>query len=190
MLTGEALNFSPQEISDVILIKPDLYSDNRGYFMETFRSDLFEKALGYKVKFVQDNESKSSKGVLRGLHYQTPPYEQAKLVRVVEGVVLDIAVDLRRSSATFGKHVAVKLTSKNKYQLYIPHGFAHGFVVLSDSATFVYKTDNFYNSKFERGILFNDKALNIDWSLPIDDLQLSEKDRNLPKLSDAKDLFD
>ncbi|HIF35600.1 MAG TPA: dTDP-4-dehydrorhamnose 3,5-epimerase, partial [Candidatus Thioglobus sp.] len=160
------MKFTPQTIPDVILIEPSIHGDNRGYFVETFRQDLFEEATGYKVNFIQDNESKSTKGVLRGLHYQLPPYTQAKLVRVIKGSVLDIAVDIRRSSPTFGQYVAVKLTEENKYQLFVPHGFAHGFVVLSDSATFTYKVDNYYAPKHDRGIAFNDKDLAIDWQLP------------------------
>ncbi len=181
--------FTPQSIPDVILINPNVHSDNRGYFVEIFRHDLFEQAIGYKINFVQVNESKSSKGVLRGLHYQLPPYNQAKLVRVVQGSVLDIAVDIRKSSPTFGQHVAVELTGDNKQQLFIPHGFAHGFVVLSENATFTYKVDNYYAPEHNRGIAFNDDNLSIDWKLPIQDLQLSDKDKNNPNLSSIIDLF-
>jgi dTDP-4-dehydrorhamnose 3,5-epimerase len=158
--------------------------------METFRQDLFEEALGYQVNFIQDNESKSTKGVLRGLHYQLPPYTQAKLVRVIEGSVLDVAVDIRKASSTFGQHVVVELTAENKHQLFVPHGFAHGFVVLSDSATFAYKVDNYYAPKHDRGIVFNDKDLGIDWQLALEFLQLSDKDRAHPTLENAKDLFE
>ena len=174
----------------MILIEPDVHGDSRGYFVETFRQDLFEEAVGYKVDFVQDNESKSSKGVLRGLHYQLPPYAQAKLVRVVDGAVLDVAVDIRKSSPTFGQYVSAELTSENKRQLFIPHGFAHGFVVLSDSATFAYKVDNYYAPEHDRGIAFNDSDLNIDWQLPSNMLRLSDKDQSHPGLADAKDLFE
>jgi dTDP-4-dehydrorhamnose 3,5-epimerase len=167
-----------------------VHGDNRGYFVETFRQDLFEKAIGYKVNFVQDNESKSTKGVLRGLHYQLPPYAQAKLVRVIEGSVLDVAVDIRKSSPTFGQHVAVELTAENKHQLFVPHGFAHGFIVLNDSATFAYKVDNYYALEHDRGIAFNDKELAIDWQLPLEALQLSDKDKAHPSLANAKDLFE
>jgi len=184
------LKFEPQSIPGVVLIKPTAYGDDRGYFAETFRQDLFNKTLGYQVNFIQDNESKSAKGVLRGLHYQMPPYTQAKLVRVIKGSVLDVAVDIRRSSHTFGQHIAVKLTGDNKYQLFIPHGFAHGFVVLSDSATFVYKVDNYYAPEHERGIAFNDKDLAIDWYLPIEELLLSDKDKVYPNLKTTKDLFE
>jgi len=183
------LKFIPQSIPDVVLIEPTVHGDNRGYFVETFRQDLFEEAVGYKVNFIQDNESKSGKGVLRGLHYQLPPYTQAKLVRAIEGRVLDIAVDIRKSSPTFGQHVAVELTAKNKHQLFVPHGFAHGFIVLSESATFAYKVDNYYAPEHDRGIAFDDKELVIDWQLPLEILQLSDKDRTHPSLANAEDLF-
>ena len=172
-----------------MLIEPTTHGDDRGYFLETFRKDLFEEAIGYKVDFVQDNESKSTKGVLRGLHYQLPPYTQAKLVRVIKGSVLDVAVDIRKSSPTFGQHVAVELTEQNKHQLFVPHGFAHGFVVLSNSATFAYKVDNYYAPKHDRGIAFNEIKLNIDWKLPLEKLQLSAKDEAHPNLADATELF-
>ena len=184
------MKFTPQSISDVVLIEPTVHGDNRGYFIETFRQDLFEGALGYQVNFIQDNESKSTKGVLRGLHYQLPPYTQAKLVRVIEGSVLDVAVDIRKSSPTFGQHVAVELTAENKHQLFVPHGFAHGFVVLSDSATFAYKVDNYYAPDHDRGIVFDDQDLVIDWQLPLEILQLSDKDKAHPTLANAKDLFE
>ncbi len=184
------MKFTPQSIPDVVLIESTIHGDNRGYFMETFRQDLFEEALGYQVNFIQDNESKSTKGVLRGLHYQLPPYTQAKLVRVIEGSVLDVAVDIRKASSTFGQHVVVELTAENKHQLFVPHGFAHGFVVLSDSATFAYKVDNYYAPEHDRGIVFNDKDLGIDWQLALEVLQLSDKDRAHPTLENAKDLFE
>ena len=147
------MNFIPQSISDVVLIEPTLHGDNRGYFIETFRQDLLEKVIGYKVNFVQDNESKSVKGVLRGLHYQLNPYNQAKLVRVIEGSVIDVAVDLRKSSPTFGQHVSKELSAQNKHQLFIPHGFAHGFMTLTDTATFVYKVDNYYSQTHEEAFI-------------------------------------
>jgi len=184
------LKFIPQSIADVILIEPAIHGDDRGYFVETFRQDLFEEAIGYKVNFVQDNESKSTKGVLRGLHYQLPPYTQAKLVRVIEGSVLDVAVDIRKSSLTFGQYVAVELTANNKHQLFVPHGFAHGFVVLSDSSTFAYKVDNYYAPEHDRGIAFDDSELAIDWQLLAEELQLSDKDKTHPSLANAKDLFE
>ncbi len=183
------MEFIKQAIPDVILIKPTVHGDNRGYFIETFRQDLFEEAIGYKVNFIQDNESKSTIGVLRGLHYQLSPYAQAKLVRVIEGSVLDIAVDIRKSSPTFGNHIAAKLTGENKHQLFVPHGFAHGFVVLSNTATFAYKVDNYYSPEYDRGIAFDDDELNIDWILPIEKIQLSLKDKSQPKLANSTDLL-
>lgn len=184
------MKFTPQSIPEVILIEPTVHGDDRGYFVETFRQDLFEETLGYKVNFIQDNESKSTKGVLRGLHYQLPPYTQAKLVRVIEGSVLDVAVDIRKSSPTFGQHVSVELTGENKHQLFIPHGFSHGFVVLSDSATFAYKVDNYYAPEHDRGIAFDDAKLDIDWRLSAQELQLSNKDKIHPNLSNATELFE
>ena len=184
------MKFIPQSIPDVVLIKPTIHDDDRGYFVETFRQDIFECAVGYKVHFVQDNESKSTKGVLRGLHYQLAPYAQAKLVRVIEGSVLDVAVDIRKSSSTFGKHVSVELTAQNKYQLFVPHGFAHGFVVLSDSATFTYKVDNYYAPEYDRGIAFDDDMLKINWKIALKALQLSDKDKNQPSLENSNYLFE
>jgi dTDP-4-dehydrorhamnose 3,5-epimerase len=184
------MKFTPQSIADVVLIQPNAHGDDRGYFVETFRQDLFEESVGYQVNFIQDNESKSTKGVLRGLHYQLPPYTQAKLVRVIKGSVLDVAVDIRKSSPTFGRHVAVELTGENKHQLFVPHGFAHGFVVLSDSATFAYKVDNYYTPDYDRGIAFDDAKLDIDWQLPLAKLQFSDKDKIQPNLSDATELFE
>ena len=184
------MKFIPQSIEDVILIEPTIHGDNRGYFVQTFKQDMFEEAIGYKVNFIQDNESKSVKGVLRGLHYQLPPYTQAKLVRVIEGSVLDVAVDIRKSSATFGHFVAVELTGNNKHQLFVPHGFAHGFIVLSDSATFAYKVDNYYSPENERGIAFDDDQLKIDWQLSRQEFQLSDKDRNLPYIGNTNYLFE
>ena len=184
------MNFSPQLITDLILIKPTIQADSRGYFAETFRQDLFEDAVGYKVDFIQDNESQSFKGVLRGLHYQLEPYAQSKLVRVVKGRVLDVAVDIRKSSSTFGQHVAVELTEENNHQLFIPRGFAHGYVVLSESATFSYKVDNYYAQNFDHGIAFDDPYLGINWHLPVTDLLLSDKDKKHQKLISASHLFD
>ena len=184
------MKFTVQSIPGVILIEPTLYGDNRGYFLETHRQDLLEDILGYKVNFVQDNDSKSSKGVLRGLHYQIPPYTQAKLVRAIEGSVLDIVVDIRKSSPTFGQHVAIELTAENKHQIFIPQGFAHGFIVLSDSAIFSYKVDNYYSPEHERGIAFDDKNLAINWRIPLKDIELSNKDKAQPSLSDAIELFE
>ena len=183
------MKFIPQSIKDVILIEPTIHGDDRGYFIETFRQDLLEEAVGFRVNFVQDNESKSTKGVLRGLHYQLPPYTQAKLVKVIEGSVLDIALDIRKSSPTFGQHVSLELTAQNKRQLFVPHGFAHGFVTLSDSATLAYKVDNYYAPEHDRGIAFDDEQLKINWQLLTEELQLSDKDKTHPSLANAKYLF-
>ena len=152
-------------ISDVVILEPRVFGDERGYFFESFSQREFNEQVA-EVTFVQDNESKSSYGVVRGLHYQLPPYTQAKLVRVVEGEVLDVVVDLRKNSATFGKHVAVVLSGENKRQFFIPKGFAHGFAVLSPQAVFQYKCDNYYAPQYESGIQFDDPALGIDWKIP------------------------
>ena len=183
------MNFIRTKIEDVVTIELKLHEDERGYFVETFRADKLEKFLGYKINFCQDNESKSSKGVLRGLHYQLPPFSQSKLVRVIKGSVLDVAVDIRKGSPTFGEHVAVELSAKNKKQILVPRGFAHAFVVLEDDTIFAYKVDNYYSSECDRGIAFDDKALNIDWLLDKNELNLSAKDKVQPKLSDTNDLF-
>ena len=171
-------------IPDLILIKPDVYRDDRGYFFEFFRHDLLEEELGYEVNFIQDNESKSTKGVLRGLHYQVSPFEQSKLVRVIEGNVLDVVVDIRKNSPTFAKHFSIELSGDNKYQLFLPKGLAHGFVVLSDDATFFYKVDNYFSPENERGIAFDDNFLDIDWRLPLQEIYLSAKDKCNPKFLD------
>lgn len=184
------MKFTKTDIPDVIICEPLVHGDSRGYFVETFRQDKLEHYLGFNLHFVQDNESKSTKGVLRGLHYQLAPAAQSKLVRVIEGRVLDVAVDIRVNSPTFGKHVAVELSCENKKQLFIPRGFAHGFVVLSDSAVFAYKVDNYYNPECDRGIKFNDTDIGIDWCLSSDILQLSQKDIEQPKFIDCTDLFD
>jgi len=184
------MQFIPQTIADVILIKPKVHGDERGYFIETFRQDKFEAALGYAVNFVQDNESKSTKGVLRGLHYQLAPHAQSKLVRVIEGSVLDVAVDIRSGSPTYGQYVAVELSAENKHQLFIPRGFAHGFLVLSETAIFAYKVDNYYSPECDRGLAFDDSDLAIDWHLPADSLQLSEKDTKQPAFSELTADFD
>ena len=184
------MNFIRTNIPDVIIIEPTVHGDHRGYFVETFRADKLETFLGYKLNFGQDNESKSSKGVLRGLHYQLAPHAQTKLVRVISGRVLDVAVDIRRNSPTFGQHVAVELTADNKKQLLVPRGFAHGFVVLEDDTIFAYKVDNYYSPECDRGIAFNDPALNIDWILKTEELKLSAKDTTQPKLNETNDLFE
>ena len=183
------MKFIPQEIADVIIIEPTLLEDSRGYFVETFRQDLLNQYIGYSVDFIQENESKSNKGVLRGMHYQLAPFAQAKLVRALEGSVLDIVLDIRRSSNTFGQHISFELTAENKRQLFIPQGCAHGFVVLSNSATFSYKVDNYYSPEHERGIAFDDEDLGIDWRLPNNIIKLSNKDKNNPVLADSQDLF-
>ncbi|MBF0265822.1 MAG: dTDP-4-dehydrorhamnose 3,5-epimerase [Gammaproteobacteria bacterium] len=183
------MNFIRTKIPDVILIKPQIHGDERGYFVETFRQDKLEEFLAYSINFIQDNESKSSYGVLRGLHYQLAPAAQTKLVRVISGSVLDIAVDIRRGSPTFGQHISAELTGENKHQFLIPRGFAHGFVVLSEEATFAYKVDNYYSPENDRGIAFNDPALAIDWKIFAQDLNLSAKDTQQPLLKDA-DCFD
>ena len=179
------MNFTRLKIPDVILCEPEVFGDDRGYFAETFRQDKLDDFLGFKINFYQDNESKSSFGVLRGLHYQLAPHAQTKLVRVIQGSVLDVAVDIRKGSPTFGKHVAVELTAENKKQLLVPRGFAHGFVVLSKEAIFAYKVDNYYNPECDRGIAFDDESLGIDWQLKTSDLQLSAKDTQQPLLKDA-----
>ena len=184
------MKFIPQTIPEVVLVEPVVHGDHRGYFVETFRQDKFEEAVGYQVSFCQDNESRSSKGVLRGLHFQLPPFAQSKLVRVIDGVVLDVAVDIRQDSPTFGQHVAVKLTGEDKTQLFIPRGFAHGFVVLSETAIFAYKVDNYYSPECDRGLAFNDPALDINWGLSAKMLKLSEKDLKQPTLNALKELFD
>ena len=187
------MQFIRTSIPDVVIIEPIVHGDHRGYFCETFRADKLEEFLGYKINFCQDNESKSSKGVLRGLHYQLAPHAQTKLVRVIQGSVLDVAVDIRKNSPTFGQHVSVELSADNKRQLLVPRGFAHGFVVLEDDTTFAYKVDNYYNPECDRGIGFDDIDLNIDWKLPINELKLSDKDTKQPKLfsiEDNKEIFE
>lgn len=184
------MTFTRTAIPDVVIIEPKVHGDSRGYFVETFVSNKLEEFLGYQINFCQDNESKSSKGVLRGLHYQLPPYAQTKLVRVIHGRVLDVAVDIRKNSPTFGKYVAVELSGENKKQLLIPRGFAHGFVVLEDDTIFAYKVDNYYSPECDRGIAFDDKNLNIDWILNHDELNLSAKDTKQPKLNETNDLFE
>lgn len=178
------MNIIQTEIKDVIIIEPRVLGDERGYFFESFSQQKFAEQI-CKTTFVQDNESKSRYGVLRGLHFQKPPFAQSKLVRVVQGKVLDIAVDIRKESPTFGKHVAVELSSQNKRQLFIPRGFAHGFVVLSEEVIFQYKCDNYYNPEQEGSVLWSDPALQIDWKIPHKDIILSEKDKTSPLLKDA-----
>ena len=182
------MNFTRLEIPEVILCEPITISDDRGYFSETFRQDKLEKFLGFKINFCQENQSKSSFGVLRGLHYQLAPYAQTKLVRVLQGTVLYVSVDLRKDSPTFGKHVAIELSEENKSQILIPKGFAHGFVVLSEEAVLTYKVDNYYHKVSERGIAYDDKSLAIDWKLNSEDIKVSLKDANQELFKNA-DLF-
>lgn len=170
------------KLKDCFIFEPTVFGDKRGYFYESFNANTFFELTGQKIDFVQDNESKSSYGVLRGLHYQIGDDAQAKLVRVIEGKVIDVAVDIRENSPTFGEYVAVELSSENKKQLFVPRGFAHGFIVLSESATFIYKCDNFYKKSAEGGIIYNDKSLNIDWKLDPKDFIISDKDIVLPTL--------
>ena len=167
------------------VIQPKVIQDKRGYFLESFNQAVFKEGLKRDINFVQDNESYSSKGVLRGLHYQKGDYAQAKLVRVIKGKILDVVVDLRTDSPTFSKHMSIELSEDNKTQLFIPRGFAHGFLVLSDTAIFSYKCDNFYNKASEGGIIYNDKDLNIDWKLDEKEFIVSEKDLELPTLKEA-----
>ena len=182
------MKFIKTEISDVYIIEPSVFVDNRGYFSESFNLEKFEENI-CTIKFVQDNESKSSKGILRGLHFQKPPFEQAKLVRCIEGKVIDVAVDIRKGSSTYGKHVAIELTGDNKRQLFVPRGFAHGFLVLSDTATFAYKVDNTYAPEFDAGIRWNDKELNIQWGMEDIEVMISAKDAELPFLSEFESPF-
>lgn len=172
------------KLKDCFIVKDTLFKDSRGYFFESFNQQKFNELTGLNVQFVQDNQSKSTKGVLRGLHFQLGSHAQAKLVRVLEGKVLDVAIDIRPNSKTFGQHVAVELTAENETQLFVPRGFAHGFVVLSEKATFFYKCDNYYHKLSEGGIMYNDPQLAINWQLPLKDLQLSEKDLTHKNLND------
>ena len=182
------MNVIKTKIDGLVIIEPKLFVDERGYFFESFNQRDFTSAVG-NVTFVQDNESKSSYGVLRGLHFQLPPYSQSKLVRVIEGKVLDVAVDLRKSSPTYGQYVSVELTADNHRQLYIPKGFAHGFVVLSQQAVFQYKCDEFYHPEAEGAIAWNDPTINIDWQIPAEDIILSAKDKIHPMLHDITSPF-
>ena len=184
------MNFIRTAIKDVVICEPTVHGDERGYFVETFRADKLEAFLGFKIDFCQDNESKSSRGVLRGLHYQLAPFAQTKLVRVIQGSVLDVAVDIRKGSPTFGKHVAVELSAENKRQLLVPRGFAHAFVVLEDDTVFAYKVDNYYSPECDRGISYSDEKLGIEWPIALDELKLSEKDTKQPKLHETDDVFD
>lgn len=176
------MNVIETDIKGVVIIEPKVFGDERGYFFESFTQKEFEEKVSATV-FVQDNESRSAYGVVRGLHFQKPPYEQAKLVRVAKGKVLDVVVDIRKDSPTYGCHVSTVLSEENKRQLFIPHGFAHGYAVLSKEAIFLYKCDNYYAPGYEGSILWNDPQLGINWILPPEDVILSEKDRQNPPLS-------
>ena len=183
------MNVIKTSIDGVVIIEPRLFKDARGYFFESFNQQEFEEKVCH-ITFVQDNESKSSYGVIRGLHFQKPPFAQSKLVRVVKGAVLDVAVDIRKGSPTFGQHVSVELTDENHRQFFIPRGFAHGFSVLSEEVVFQYKCDNFYAPQSEGAIAWDDPDLEIDWRMPADKVLLSEKDRVHPRLKNAEWLFD
>jgi dTDP-4-dehydrorhamnose 3,5-epimerase len=182
------MKFTKTSIVGLVIIEPRVFGDERGYFLESYNEKEFEQAI-CKVSFVQDNESKSSKGVLRGLHFQKPPFNQAKLVRCIAGRVLDVAVDIRKGSPTYGKHVAIELSGENKKQVFVPRGFAHGFSVLSETAIFAYKVDNKYAPESDSGIRYDDTELGIDWRLPQEEVQLSEKDKELPSFKDLDSPF-
>ena len=179
------MNFIQADLQGVVIIEPDILIDERGYFFESFRDDLFKKHIG-NINFVQDNESKSTYGVLRGLHYQIPPFDQSKLVRVVKGRIWDVIVDIRYGSDTFGKHIGVDLSEDNKKMWFIPRGFAHGFITLSDEAILTYKADNYYSKEHERGVAYNDPDLHIDWKIKDEEIVLSGKDKILPLLKDIQ----
>ena len=183
------MKFTETKLKGCFILEPKIIKDERGYFMESFNEKTFQDGVGQKVTFVQDNQSFSTKGVLRGLHYQCGAHAQAKLVRVLDGEVLDVAVDLRPNSETYGQYEAVLLSGENQTQIFVPRGFAHGFLVLSETATFFYKCDNFYNKESEGGLMYNDNTVNIDWNFPIQDLIISDKDKVLPNLQNAKKVW-
>jgi dTDP-4-dehydrorhamnose 3,5-epimerase len=176
-------------LKDCYIINDSVFADDRGYFFESFNQQKFEALTGLNISFVQDNQSKSSRGVLRGMHYQLGAYSQAKLVRVLEGSVLDLVVDLRKESDTFGKSFAIELSAENHKQLFVPRGFAHGFIVLSSTAIFFYKCDNYYNKESEGGFIYNDSTLKLDWQIDSSELLLSDKDKELPSFEIAKEKF-
>ena len=182
------MKFLKSNIEGIIIIEPNILSDQRGYFFESFNKYEFEKEIG-NVSFIQDNESRSSKGVMRGLHYQKPPFMQAKLVRCIEGKILDIAVDIRRNSSTYGLYHSTILSGENKKQIFVPSGFAHGFIVLSETAVFAYKVDNIYAPDYDAGIKWNDKQLNIHWGVEESEILVSDKDANLPFFSEFQTPF-
>jgi dTDP-4-dehydrorhamnose 3,5-epimerase len=182
------MKITPTKIKDLLILEPSVFGDDRGYFMEAFKKEWFNEHFPH-IDFIQDNESQSQRGVLRGLHFQTPPYAQTKLVRAIQGEVLDVAVDLRKDSPTFGQHETIILSAENKKQFLVPKGFAHGFVVLSETAIFSYKVDNKYAPENDSGIIWNDPILKIDWQLDPSLIQLSEKDRNLQAFTNFKSPF-
>jgi dTDP-4-dehydrorhamnose 3,5-epimerase len=182
------MNLIKTKLDGLVVLRPTVFKDNRGYFMESYNQKNINKLLG-NVNFIQDNESESSRGVLRGLHFQKPPYTQAKLVRCLKGGVLDVALDLRKDSKTYGIFETISLTEENKKQLFIPKGFAHGFIVLSKSAILSYKVDNYYNPESESGIIWNDPDLNIDWKINKNEIIVSEKDKNLPTFNEIINPF-
>jgi dTDP-4-dehydrorhamnose 3,5-epimerase len=179
------MNLIKTKIKDLLIIEPKVHIDGRGYFFESYNKKILEDLIGKEYNFIQDNESKSSFGVIRGLHYQLAPYSQTKLVRVLEGRIYDVVVDLRKSSATSGECIGVELSSENKRQFLIPKGFAHGFSVLSETAVFAYKCDEYYHPEAEAGIIYNDPSIGINWKISEEDAKISEKDRLLPELKDA-----
>jgi dTDP-4-dehydrorhamnose 3,5-epimerase len=183
------MNFSETKLKGCFIISPKIIKDERGYFMESFNEKTFQEGIGQKLTFVQDNQSFSTKGVLRGLHYQRGEHAQAKLVRVLQGEVLDVAVDLRPDSKTYGQYESVVLSAENQLQFFMPRGFAHGFLVLSETATFFYKCDNLYNKESEAGLIFNDETLNINWNFPFKDLIISDKDLVLPTLQNCNKVW-
>ena len=180
--------FEKTDINGLLVFEPQVFEDERGYFFESYNEKIFQQE-GIDIKWVQDNQSSSLYGVIRGLHYQLPPFAQSKLIRVLKGKILDVVVDIRKGSPSYGKLFSLKLSAKNKKQLFIPAGFAHGFSVLSEKAEVLYKCDNFYNKETEAGIIYNDPALQIDWGIPGEDIRISEKDKNLPVLADGKNSF-
>lgn len=183
------MKFTETKLKGCFILEPKIFKDERGYFMESFNVRTFQEGIGQKVTFVQDNQSFSTRGVLRGLHYQCGEHAQAKLVRVLQGEVLDVAVDLRPESPTYGQYETVLLSAENQTQFFVPRGFAHGFLVLSETATFFYKCDNFYNKESEGGLIFNDETVNINWNFPANELIISEKDQVLPNLENARKVW-
>lgn len=184
------MNIKESPIKGCFIIEPSVFKDHRGYFYESFNQKLLDEVLGYSPQFLQDNQSQSSFGVLRGLHLQTGKWAQAKLIRAVEGQILDVVVDVRLNSPQFGEHFSIELSEANKKQIFVPRGFAHGFAVLSDRATIHYKADNYYNKDSESGLLYNDPELNIDWQVPVDSITTSEKDLVLPTMAKFKEVLE